>query len=149
MERTNQSATKDHTMFTPASTRASSAYKNVGLETSVNGADPHGLVGLLFTALLQTLNAAQAAMKRRDIAGKGRAIGMAVRYLDEGLMEGLNQEKGGDLAMNLGALYSYCVLRLTQANLTNDLSKVEEVQRLIEPVAQSWQQIRGEALKGI
>lgn len=135
-------------MFTPASARAASAYKSVGLETSVNGADPHGLVSLLFTALMQSLSAAQAAMKRRDIPGKGRAIGMAVRYLDEGLIVSLNDKEGGELAKNLRALYSYCVLRLTQANLNNDLGKVEEVQRLIEPVAQSWQQIRPEVLKG-
>ena len=135
-------------MFTPASTRAASAYKNVGLETSVNGADPHALVNLLFAALLQSLGNAQAAMKRRDIPAKGRAIGLAVRYLDEGLLVSVNKEKGGDLAMNLSALYSYCVMRLTQANLKNDLGMVEEVQRLIEPLAQSWQQIRAEALKG-
>ena len=61
MERINP-ATKDHTMFTPASARAASAYKNVGLETSLNGADAHGLVNLLFAALIQSLNAAQAAM---------------------------------------------------------------------------------------
>ena len=136
-------------MFTPARARASSAYKNVGLETSVNGADPHSLVNLLFTALLKSLSTAQAAMTCRDIPGKGRAIGMAVRYLEEGLIVSLNREDGGDLAINLGVLYNYCVLRLTQANLTNDVSMVEEVQRLIAPGAQSWQQIRAEALKGI
>jgi flagellar protein FliS len=148
MERNNPSAPKDHTMFTPASARAASAYKTVGLETSVNGADSHGLVSLLFTALLQSLTAAQTAMTRRDIAAKGRAIGQAVRYLDEGLIVSLNDKDGGDLAKNLRALYDYCVMRLTQANLNNDLGKVEEVQRLIEPVAQSWQQIRPEAIKG-
>ena len=136
-------------MFTPASARAASAYKSVGLETSVNGADPHALVNLLFTALLQSLNTAQAAMKRRDIPGKGSAIGRAVRLLDDGLILSLNEKEGGELAKNLRALYGYCVLRLTQANLNNDLAKLEEVQRLIEPVAQGWQQIRAEALKGV
>ncbi len=136
-------------MFTPARARAASAYKSVGLETSVNGADPHALVNLLFTALLQSLNTAQAAMKRRDIPGKGSAIGRAVRLLDDGLILSLNEKEGGELAKNLRALYGYCVLRLTQANLNNDLAKLEEVQRLIEPVAQGWQQIRAEALKGV
>ncbi len=135
-------------MFTPASARAASAYKSVGVETSVNGADPHGLVSLLFTALLRSLTEAQSAMKRRDIPGKGRAIGQAVRYLDDGLMVSLNDKDGGDLAKNLRALYSYCVASLTQANLHNDLGKLEEVQRLIAPLAQSWQQIRPEVVKG-
>lgn len=148
MERINP-ASKDNTMFTPARARAASAYKSVGIETSVNGADPHGLVSLLFTALLQSLTAAQSAMKRRDIPGKGRAIGQAVRYLDEGLIVSLNEKEGGDLAKNLRALYSYCVVCLTQANLNNDLSKLEEVQGLIAPLAQSWQQIRPEVVKGV
>ena len=136
-------------MFTPASTRAASAYKSVGLETSVSGADAHGLVGLLFTALMQSLGTAQTALKRGDIAAKGRAIGQAVRYLDEGLIVSLNDKDGGELAQNLRALYGYCVLCLTQANLSNDLAKVAEVQRLIAPLAQSWQQIRAETLKGV
>ena len=136
-------------MFTPARARAASAYKSVGLETSVNGADPHALVNLLFTALLQSLNTAQAAMKRRDIPGKGSAIGRAVRLLDEGLIASLNDKEGGDISKNLRALYGYCVVCLTQANLKNDLAKLEEVQRLIEPVAQGWQKIRAEAIKGV
>ena len=135
-------------MFTPASTRAASAYKRVDIETSVNVADPHELINLLFSALLQSLGQAKAALKRRDIAAKGREIGRAVRYLDEGLIVSLDEKQGGDLAKNLRALYDYCVLRLTQANLNNELAKIEEVESLLQPVAQSWKQIRAEAIKG-
>jgi flagellar protein FliS len=87
-------------------------------------------------------------LARGDIGGKGRAIGRAVRLIDEGLKASLNEVQGGELAANLRALYDYCVIRLTMANLKNDRSKIEEVELLIEPLAQSWKQIRAQALKG-
>lgn len=130
-------------MFTSASHRAASAYKRVAVETSVQGADPHTLVGLLFDALLQSIAEARGAMVRGDTATKGAALGKAVRILEEGLKAGLNLREGGEIAANLRDLYSYATMRLTQANLRNDSKALEEVSQLIEPVAQSWKLIGG------
>jgi flagellar protein FliS len=128
-------------MFTSVTTRAASAYKRVGIETSVDGADSHQLINLLFDAVLQTIGAAREAMGRKDIATKGQAICKAVRILDEGLKGALNEESGGEIARNLSSLYDYCCTRLTLANLNNDDALLVEVQRLIEPVASAWKQI--------
>lgn len=130
-------------MFTSVNSRAASAYKRVAAETSVQGADPHQLVGLLFDALLQSIATARGAMTRHDIQTKGAALGKAVRIIEEGLKAGLNLRDGGDVARNLHQLYGYSVLRLTQANLNNDATALEEVVRLIEPVAESWKLIKG------
>lgn len=130
-------------MFTSVNSRAASVYKRVAAETSVQGANPHQLVELLFDALLQSLAAARGAMARGDIVGKGQAIGKAVRIIEEGLKVGLNVREGGELAMNLQALYDYSIGRITQANLRNDAAILEEVAQLIEPIAQSWKLIRG------
>lgn len=130
-------------MFTSVSSRAASAYKRVAAETSVQGADPHQLVGLLFDALLQSVAAARGAMARGDVPAKGSAIVKAVRIIEEGLKAGLNLQQGGEIAANLHQLYDYSILRLTQANLKNDAAALEEVARLIEPVAESWKLIKG------
>ena len=130
-------------MFTSASQRAATAYKRVAAETSVQGADPHALVGLLYDALLQSIAQARGAMARGDVAAKGSAIGKAVRILDEGLKASLNLAEGGELAMNLHQLYTYSAMRLTHGNLRNDPAALEEVVVLIEPLAQSWKLIRG------
>jgi flagellar protein FliS len=130
-------------MYTSVKTRSAAAYKTVGLETSVANADPHALVRMLFDGLQQALGATLLAMKSKDIALKGKKIGAAVRILDEGLIASLNLEQGGELALNLKSLYEYCVMRLTVANARNDVAAVEEVIRLIEPVANSWKQING------
>lgn len=128
-------------MFTPVSARASSAYKRVGAQTSVEGASPHQVICLLFEALLQSLHAARGCLVRGDIEGKGQSIGKAVRILEEGLKAALDIESGGDLALNLRGVYNYSILRLTTANLKNDITLIEEVTKLIVPVFDAWKSI--------
>ncbi|AFU47859.1 flagellar protein FliS [Acidovorax sp. KKS102] len=128
-------------MYTPVSSRAASAYRQVGVQSGVDSASPHMLIKMLFDGLIQSLNAARGALQRGDIAEKGRQIGKAVRILEEGLKGGLNLAEGGEIARNLAALYDYCVNRLSMANVHNDLALVEEVVSLITPVAQSWNEI--------
>lgn len=128
-------------MFTSVSSRSASAYKRVGVETAVSQASPHQLVNLLFDALLQHVGLARAALRSGAIAVKGEQINKAVRIIDEGLKPALNLAQGGELAANLNGLYGYCVLRLTQANLHNDEVALAEVIKVIEPLAQGWQEI--------
>ena len=63
----------------------------------------------------------------------------------EGLKAGLNMPQGGGLASNLRGLYDYAIQRLSLANLRNDRALITEVINLIEPVAESWKQIRSAA----
>lgn len=132
-------------MFTSVSSRAASAYQRVAAQTSVQGADPHQMVGLMFDALLRNIATARGAISRADNAGKGVAIGKAVRLIDEGLKAGLDLNQGGEVAANLERLYDYSILRLTHANLRSDDQALEEVSQLIEPLAQAWQAIKGPA----
>ncbi|SFE21553.1 flagellar export chaperone FliS [Paracidovorax konjaci] len=136
-------------MYTPVSSRAASVYRQVGVQSSVDGASPHQLIQMLFEGLMQSLNAARGSMQRGEVEEKGRHLGKAVRILEEGLKGGLNPVQGGELAGNLRALYDYCVGRLTMANLRNDLSLVEEVVTLIVPVAQSWNEIGAETRRPV
>jgi flagellar protein FliS len=132
-------------MFTSVSMRSANAYKTIGVETSVSGATPHQLVSLLFDALQQSLVSARSAIMTGDIATKGKSIGRAVRLLEEGLKAGLDVPRGGELATNLRNLYDYCILKLTEANLRSDVAMVDEVIRLIRPVAEGWREIRADA----
>lgn len=134
-------------MFTSVNTRSASVYKRVAVETGVQAADSHRLVGMLFDGLLQAVAAARGAMERGDLVAKGEQIGKAVRIVEEGLKAGLDPA-GGEMAQNLRTLYAYSVRRLTEANLRNDAKALAEVAGLIEPVAQAWQDIRAQALQG-
>ncbi|MEG0788524.1 MAG: flagellar export chaperone FliS [Comamonas sp.] len=125
-------------MFSPANARAMSAYRQVGVQSMVDGASPQQLIKMLFDGLVASINAARGAMERGDIGEKVRHIGKAVRILQEGLLAVLDKEKGGELADNLAALYDYCTTRLTLANARNDVAMVNEVAQLVGTVAQGW-----------
>jgi flagellar protein FliS len=135
-------------MFKSVNSRSAAAYKRVGLETTVDQADPHQLVDLLFEALLQSVGTARIAMARGDIVVKCEQIVKAVRIIDEGLKPALNLEQGGEIATNLNDLYAFCVMRLTHANLRNDDAALGDVLRVIAPLAQGWKQIGGQAPGG-
>lgn len=132
-------------MFIPVTSRAASTYRQVGIESGVEGASPHKLIVMLFDGLLQSLVQARGAMARGDLEAKGRHIGKAVLLIEEGLKGALNDAQGGDIARNLRTLYGYCVRRLTQANLQNNEALVAEVIDLVAPVADGWRQMGAEA----
>ena len=128
-------------MFSSTGYGAANAYRQVSAHSGVESASPHQLIQMLFDGLFQSLNAARGAMERGEIEEKGRHISKAVRILQEGLVMGLDLEKGGELAANLKLLYDFSVAQLTKANIHNDVGLVEEVIKLLQPIAQSWKEI--------
>jgi flagellar protein FliS len=116
----------------------SDLYQQVGLETQLAGASPHQLVAMLFEGWMTAVAQARGAMRSRDLATKGQAIGRAVRIIDEGLRAGLDLRAGGALARDLHELYGYLTLRLTVANLHNDEAALDECQRLMRPLQEAW-----------
>ena len=128
-------------MFSSSGYGAANAYRQVSAHSGVESASPHQLIQMLFDGLFQSLNAARGALQRGDIEEKGRHISKAVRILQEGLVVGLDLEKGGELAANLKLLYDYSVAQLTKANVRNDEHLVEEVIEVLQPVAQGWKEI--------
>ena len=132
-------------MFSAYSPRAANAYQRINVETSMHTIDQHQLVSLLYEGVLNSIATARGALARGDVLGKVNAISKAVRILEEGLSTSLDKVDGGELAQNLGALYDYCIHRLILANARNDDAMMQEVQRLIEPVAQAWMDMKGAA----
>ncbi len=124
--------------FAPRHYRPSNMYTRVGLETEVHDASPHRLIAMLFDGLFSALAQAQGALEAGEREVKARALSRAVRILDEGLKAGLNLEAGGPLARQLNELYAYASLRLTQANLRDDLEAILEVRKLLQPVQEAW-----------
>jgi len=128
-------------MFSPANVggaSATSAYRQVGVQSVVHGASPHQLIAMLFDGLTASLQSARGAIERGDIAEKACHTSRAVRILQEGLLGALDNARGGQVADNLAALYEYCIARLTLANARNDAALLLEIERLIGTVAQGW-----------
>lgn len=117
------------------------AYANVGVETGVMAASPHKLIVMLFEGALAALSSALVHMKARRIADKGKAISKAINIIDNGLRASLDKEVGGEIALNLDALYSYMSERLLQANLNNSPETIEEVMKLLGDLKGAWESI--------
>lgn len=130
-------------MFAPASpTRNASsayagAYRTVGVETGVAAATPHQLVTMLFDGFNTAIAEAKSALAQGQVEAKCKALVRALRIVDEGLKAPLDAA-GGALTQNLASLYGYISLRLTQANLHNDVAALDECVKLMEPVRSAW-----------
>ena len=129
----------------PDHSSAAGLYQSVHVDTGGAAASPHRLVTLLFEGFLAACSQARGAVLAGNVAVKGRAIGRAVRIVEEGLRAGLNLHDGGPLARDLNDLYGYITMRLTHANLHNDEPAIAECQSLVQPLLQAWQQIAPQA----
>jgi flagellar protein FliS len=116
------------------------AYRAAGAHGRVEGADPHRLVQLMFEALLDRLALARGPMERGRTGPKGEALSRAIA-LFEALSASLDLERGGDIAVNLRALYDYSMRRLLDANLRNDTAALDEVAGLVREVKSAWDAI--------
>lgn len=137
-------------MYIPLQNRSQSGrlagvYKLVSASSSVESADPHQLIQLLFESLQETLLKAMGALQRGDMATKAQALGLATRLIDEGLKASLEHRSGDAqadaLSAKLALVYDYASMRLTLANLRNDTGLVEEVRRILAPVSSAWGEI--------
>jgi len=120
---------------------AAGAYRQVGVVTGVSTASPHQLVLMLFDGFDEALVQALGALREGAVDAKCRAIGRAVRIVDEGLLANLDLKAGGALAADLVELYRYVSLRLVRANADNDETGLEECRRLVRPLREAWVQI--------
>lgn len=125
-----------------SSNAAINAYNKVGIDSGVASADPHKLISLLYQGALLAIANAKSSIARRDIAARGKAISHAILIIDSGLSASLNKEVGGDLALNLAALYEYMSHRLLAANINSDMAALDEVTRLLNELKEAWESIR-------
>lgn len=119
------------------------AYQRVNTQTSITDADPHKLIQLLYNGALERINMAKARMQAKDYAGKAQLINKAIEIVG-GLRSFLDFDKGGELALQLEALYDYMERSLLEASAKNDMAKLDEVANLLRSVKEGWDGIRSE-----
>ncbi len=117
--------------------KAAKQYQAVSSQTSVVDADPHRLVQILMENALQKLAFAKASMARSNVHDKGLNISLALSII-EALQSSLNKEEGGQIADNLSELYSYMMNTLLEANLTDDMQKIDEAIKLLGIIKDGW-----------
>lgn len=130
--------------------RPSNAYSAVGqyarlsLRTDIESASPHRLILLLLDGALEKLRTARTALVHGNIADKGANISWCMSIID-GLRASLDLARGGELAANLDNLYEYMTRALLEANLRNDIARLDEVERLLGEIRTGWKGIESVA----
>lgn len=96
------------------------------------------LVLRMMEGALERIVTARGHMGRKEVAAKGEAIGKAIGLID-GLRAALDKDRGGEIAANLESLYDYMMRRLVEANLKNDVRRLDEVSGLLDDIRSSWE----------
>lgn len=120
--------------------QVSNQYKSIELQSRIDTASPHELIELLLQGARSHIATAQGNIQRNQIKDKGEHIGKAISIV-EGLKSSLNQDQGGEIAVNLLKLYDYIQHILLKANLTNDEDLLAQSNMLLAEVHQAWQAI--------
>ena len=114
-------------------------YNHMNAQTQLTDASPHKVIQLLMAGAIDRLIKVSAMMENQtpgyhDMLSNSIDIILA-------LNSALDMEKGGDISLNLNALYDYMQLQLVHANIEKDHTKVDEVIDLIKTIKDGWDQI--------
>ncbi len=121
------------------------AYQSGMVQTEVNHADSHALVGMLLSAALKNIKLAKGFMKEKQIAPKAEKLSKAVDIISA-LKSSLDFEHGGEVAERLESLYEYSLTELTLANANNDIEKLNVIIEVLTQIESGWSGIREEAM---
>ncbi len=112
-------------------------FKQVGVTSQVDSADPHTLVAMLFDGLLERLARARGFIERGQVQQKGEAISRSIAIVDC-LRASVDQSQAAELGGRLVDLYNHMELRLLHANTESDGAAIDEVTRLVIELKAGW-----------
>lgn len=120
---------------------AARAYRNISIESSVMSANPHQLIVLLFDGIDVAMRTARLHLESSNFPEKGKAISKVIDIINQGLIAAIDDDRGGEIAQNLGSLYRYIIETLLEANLHNDMAKLDEAAGLLSDIGSAWRNI--------
>ena len=109
-------------------------------ETEVMTATPGQLVVLLYDHLLVSLRRARTAMEAGDADVQGERLEKGRNVLTE-LLVTLDRERGGEVAANLSALYSFLLGELVQVGVRADVARLDRVTAMIAELRDAFAQL--------
>ena len=122
--------------MTPTMARGAEAY----YQTHVQSRSPLELVVMLYDGALRFCDQAAAAMDAGDMTTKAVAMSRAFAILAE-LQNTLNVKDGGEVALQLDALYAHMNDRLVDANIQRSSAPIRDVMNLLTPLRDAWSQV--------
>lgn len=106
-------------------------------EAEILSQSPEQLVLLLYRRLLGHLRQGAECLSAGDMQGKAEHFQRSSAILYE-LLASLDHEAGGELAGQLGALYSFFLRELAGASAARDRDRVDRVTTMVSQLNDSW-----------
>jgi flagellar protein FliS len=108
--------------------------------TKVETVDPVRLVVMCYDAIVKDLQDAKKYHQERNIEASYDKIRHAQDVITE-LLVGLDYEKGGDIAVNLGRIYNFVLRQLITVNTRTKPEYYDPLIRIMESLKEAWEQI--------
>jgi flagellar protein FliS len=112
-------------------------YHAANLDAQTARASPVELVLVLTDGLLEELARARGHIEGRRYEQKAISLDKCTQILN-GLSSALDFDNGGEVVVNLGRLYDYCVARLYRAGFDLDPTIIDEVVGLLTTIKRGW-----------
>ncbi|WP_051206387.1 flagellar export chaperone FliS [Oceanospirillum maris] len=125
--------------------RAINKYKNVSVESGLEGASPYQVTKKLFDGCMIFIKQAKVAVANKDFEKKSFHISKAqaiITTLASSLQTDKNEEVGG----NLLALYDFCLNRLIEASAEMNTEKLDIVEKIMGDIKSGWDSIPAAAI---
>jgi len=113
---------------------------NLYKKANVTTAGPQRLVVMCYEGAISNLKTAQEKYGAREYEAKAKAV-QKVQDILALLVQSLDFEKGGEIARNLNALYTYMVRRIVEGDLKRDMKAFDEVISMLEELVSAWREI--------
>jgi flagellar protein FliS len=118
-------------------------YQAVQIQTH----DPGEALVALYDGLFRFLNVARYGLRNGQRGRAGEALSKAHAIISEFYLA-LDHQHAPDLCANLAALYTFCLDRITAANVKNNADPIDDVIRVLGPIRDAFTTVvRSEAAK--
>lgn len=118
---------------------------NLYQQNSVAVESPAKLIEMLYEGILRFSGLASRSIQTDDIEGKIYYINRITDIFTE-LLNILDYEKGGEVAVYLTGLYTHQIKLLTQANVENNTDKISIVVNVTKGLLEAWKEIHNNEL---
>ena len=116
------------------------SYRKVSLDSEIAVASPHRIIQMMFAGGLERLAQSRYAIENNDMKNKGLLIGKAIGIIN-GLNSSLNMDEGGEIAANLSQLYDFIIMKVTEANIQNDVKAIDDAVGVLRTLKEGWDAI--------
>lgn len=108
--------------------------------TEIATADQKRLILMCYEGAIERIQKAKEEMFNKNYEEKTKNLSKAREIITE-LQCALDFEKGGQIAKNLDAIYSYILNRIFEGDCRNDIAAIEETLTILKGLKGAWETI--------